>query len=91
MGRIDMPIAGASRGVPLRAGILPLRLPRRAVTFARCRQPEILPAHFFRAEPSPELRFTHLDILLEALYLHLGCLPKKNASASSCCKAPWTC
>jgi hypothetical protein len=33
---------------------------------------------------------THLDILLETPYLHLGCLLKNNASASNCCKGPWT-
>lgn len=32
-----------------------------------------------------------LDILLEGTYSHLECLLKKNANASSCCKARWTC
>jgi hypothetical protein len=32
----------------------------------------------------------HLDILLEALYPHLECLLKNNASVSSCYRAPWT-
>ena len=33
----------------------------------------------------------HLDILLEALYCRLECLLKNTASASNCCKEPWTC
>jgi hypothetical protein len=37
------------------------------------------------------IALVHLDILLEAVYLHLVCLPKNNANALSCCKAPWTC
>ena len=32
----------------------------------------------------------HLDILVEAAYLHLECLPKNRQIASSCCKALWT-
>jgi hypothetical protein len=32
----------------------------------------------------------HLDILLETPYLHLGCLLKNKATASNCCKGPWT-
>src|SRR6266436_1177298 len=34
---------------------------------------------------------TRLDILLEAIYSPLECLPKNKKNASSCCKAPWTC
>jgi hypothetical protein len=30
----------------------------------------------------------HLDLLLEEVYCHLGCLLK---SASNCCKGLWTC
>jgi hypothetical protein len=31
----------------------------------------------------------HLDILGEALYCHLECLPKNRENASGCCKARW--
>jgi len=54
--------------------------------------------HFPKSRPTSEsprvweqFLLAHLDILLEALYLHLECLPKNNASASSCCRGPWTC
>ena len=33
----------------------------------------------------------HIDILLEAIYSPLECLPKNKKSALSCCKVPWTC
>jgi hypothetical protein len=31
-----------------------------------------------------------LDILPEARYAHLVCLPKNNANVSNCFKEPWT-
>jgi hypothetical protein len=46
------------------------------------------PTDWELAERPTEL--AHLDILLEAMYSHLECLPKNNENASSCCKARWT-
>jgi hypothetical protein len=37
------------------------------------------------------IALAHLDILLEAMYPHLGCLLKNNENASNCCRAPSTC
>ncbi len=33
----------------------------------------------------------HIDILLEAIYSPLECLPKNKKSALNCYKVPWTC
>ena len=44
----------------------------------------------FSAEPRSDE--TRLDILGERAYsVHLECLPKETATASSCCRARWTC
>jgi len=37
------------------------------------------------------IALAHLDILLEAMYSHLGCLLKNSENASNCCRAPSTC
>jgi hypothetical protein len=55
----------------------------RPITCTRLRWPEILPMHFLTAEPYAEVAIAHLDILLEALYRRLECLPKNNANVSS--------
>jgi hypothetical protein len=41
------------------------------------------------AEGFGDMKPTHLDILLEALYFHLECLEKNGASNS--CKGHWIC
>jgi hypothetical protein len=46
---------------------------------------------FLTAEPFPGVKNIHLDILPEALYPHLECLPKNNESASNYCRVPWIC
>jgi len=44
-----------------------------------------------KPRPFPSVEFAHLDILLEAQYPHLECLPQNRKKVSNCCRAHWTC